>query len=344
VPVLEDLSATVAFGSAQLDFSNTGTVLYRSGQTFGRLRNVVQWLKGDGTTESLWAEPANYRDPRVSPDGSRLAIVVSEGPNSDIWVYDWQGGRKIKLSAGSGVSGFPTWSPDGQYVVFHSAGQLFSARADSAEPPQPLTTSTSSRLPSSFTPDGRHLLFYELKAGGGSLIQSLPVKSESGMLRSGEPQLLRESSASIPVPAVSPDGRWVAYASSESGAYEVYVRAFPDDGRQWPISTGGGSFPTWSRTGNELFYRTEDQFLMVAGYTLAGGSFVAGKPRLWSKTRLFDTGLTQNFDLAPDGQRFAVVMPADGQESGATQLQMMLVLNFFDEVRRRVAAARSASP
>jgi hypothetical protein len=93
-----------------------------------------------------------------------------------------------------------------------------------------------------------------------------------------------------------------------------------------------------------LFYRTEDQFLMVAGYTLAGGSFVAGKPRLWSKTRLFDTGLTQNFDLAPDGQRFAVVMPADGQESGATQLQMMLVLNFFDEVRRRVAAARSASP
>ena len=254
-------------------------------------------------------------------------------------MYDWQRGGKVRLTGGSGVNTFPTWSPDGQHVVFQSGGQLFSARADNAEPPQPLTISTTSRYPTHFSPDGHQLLFYELKAGRGSVIQSLPVKNESGRLRAGEPQLLRELSGQAPAPAVSPDNRWAAYASSESGVYEVYVRAFPDDGRQWPISTGGGTYPVWSCTGKELFYRTEDQLLMVVGYTQAGSSFVADKPRPWSKTRLFDTGLTQNFDLAPDGQRFAVLMPA---EPGAAQLQTMLILNFFDEVRRRVAAGRNA--
>ena len=94
------------------------------------------------------------------------------------------------------------------------------------------------RFASSFSPDVRHLLFYELKAGGGSLMQSLPIRSESSTLRAGEPRLLRELSGTTPDPAISPHGRWVAYASSETGAYEVYVRTFPDDGRQWPISTG----------------------------------------------------------------------------------------------------------
>jgi eukaryotic-like serine/threonine-protein kinase len=120
--------------------------------------------------------------------------------------------------------------------------------------------------------------------------------------------------------------------------YEVYVRAFPNRGQQTQISTSGGSFPVWSRTASELFYRTEDQFLMVAPYTVAGDSFVAAKPRLWSERRLFNTGLVQNFDLAPAGKRFAVLMSAEGPEPRETQRHVMLVLNFVDEVRWRVAA------
>ena len=92
----------------------------------------------------------------------------------------------------------------------------------------------------------------------------------------------------------------------------------------------------WSRSGNELFYRTEDNQLMVSAYTIVGESFMAGKPRLWSDTRLFNMGLTQNFDLAPDGKRFAVLMSAEGKELRGTP--HMLVLNFFEEVRRRVGA------
>jgi serine/threonine-protein kinase len=148
--------------------------------------------------------------------------------------------------------------------------------------------------------------------------------------------VFRRTPSGNPYPAFSPDGRWLAYASSESGVYEVYVRAFPDRGRQWPISTDGGTLPVWSRTGNKLFYRTEDNRLMVSTYTVVGDSFVAGKPRLWSDTRLFNTGLTQNFDLAPDAERFAVLMSPDSPELRVTQ--HILVLNFFEEVRRRVGA------
>ena len=87
--------------------------------------------------------------------------------------------------------------------------------------------------------------------------------------------------------------------------YEILVRAFPDDGNQFPVSTGGGNFPVWSRTANKLFYRTEDQLLMAASYSIVNAEFVAARPRVWSQRRLFNSGLTQNFDVAPDGGQFA---------------------------------------
>jgi serine/threonine-protein kinase len=333
-PVLDELAADIPFGSAQLDVSQEGTLLFRSGRTTG-LR-VVQWLTSDGKTESLWGDPAFYQIPRLSPDGTRLASVLTTGSNSDIWVYDWQRGTRTRLTESSGVNTYPRWSPDGQYVVFQSAGRLFWTRADGAERPQPLTKGQSLQFPESFTPDGKRLAFSEQDQGGRGVIQTVAIESTASGLRAGEPELFRRTPSGNPYPAFSPDGRWLAYASSESGVYEVYVRAFPDRGRQWPISTGGGTLPVWSRTGNDLFYRTEDNRLMVSTYTVVGESFVAGRPRLWSNTRLFNVGLTQNFDLASDGKRFAVLMSADGPESRRTQ--HMLVLNFFEEVRRRVGA------
>jgi serine/threonine-protein kinase len=331
--VLEDVSAAVAFGSAQLDFSHTGAVLYRSVRTPGR--TVVQWLSADGKTEPLWDETAFYQSPRLSPEGSRLATAVSEGVSQHIWVYDWRRGSKTRLTDGQGINSYPIWTPDGQHIVFQSAGQLYWTRADGAHPPQPLAASERLRLPASLSPDGKRLLLAELNREGGSLIQTMTVESSSGQLRAGQPELFRKLPSGNPFPSFSPDGRWIAYASAESGVYEVYVRAFPDDGRQWPISTGGGNFPVWSRTAKELFYRTEDQFLMVVSYS-AGDGFEAARPRLWSPKRLFNTGLVQNFDLAPDGRRFAALMLREDPEQRDTQSHVMLVLNFFDEVRRRV--------
>ena len=137
----------------------------------------------------------------------------------------------------------------------------------------------------------------------------------------------------------SPDGRWLAYASIESGRTEVYVRPFPGPGGKWQISTGGGNYPTWSRTKRELFYGTSNGQIMVAAFTVEGDSFRAEKPRLWSEGRYMTRGSSRMFDLHPDGERFALA-PAAQAPGGAKQDKVVFIFNFFDELRR-IAPARA---
>ena len=115
----------------------------------------------------------------------------------------------------------------------------------------------------------------------------------------------------------------------------MYVRAFPDKGGRWPVSNSGGAYPVWSRNGHELFFRTEDNQIMVAGYTIKGDTFVADKPRVWTEKRIGNVGLFRNFDLAADGRRVAAMMPADVPGDQKAQHQVIFLENFFDEVRRR---------
>jgi serine/threonine-protein kinase len=137
------------------------------------------------------------------------------------------------------------------------------------------------------------------------------------------------------MPVFSPDGRWLAYVSNESGAFQVYVRAFPDTGGRWQISNAGGLHPMFSHDSRELFFRTIDNRIMVAAYTIKADSFVADKPRVWSETRLADLGLFKNFDLAPDGKRIVALMPTEGHEAQQSQNHVIFLENFFDELRRR---------
>jgi Tol biopolymer transport system component len=168
----------------------------------------------------------------------------------------------------------------------------------------------------------------------------VPVQSGAGQMRAGQPEVFLKTTDVLGFPAFSPDGRWLAYADAPAGSYEVYVRAFPDKGTQVQISNAGGTMPVWSKNGHELFYRTEDQRIMVANYTAKGESFVADKPRVWSEKRLANVGLAMNFDLAPDGKSFVVLMPAESPEPRETQNHVTLVVNFLDEVRRRMAAGK----
>jgi serine/threonine-protein kinase len=333
--LLEQISSDSAVGGAQIDFSRNGTLAFRIGGAEG-LR-TMQWLDGSGKTVSLLAEPAAYSFPRLSPDGSRLAYLVSQGSSTDIWIYDLQRGSKTRLTNGPRLTSYPVWSPDGRFVVFQSATGIFWTRADGAGKPQLLTQSKTLQFPTAFTPDGTRLVFSELIPGGGAEIRTVPVESASGQMRAGEPQLFLKTSTADDFAAFSLDGRWLAYASAEAGSYEVYVRAFPDNGNQWQISNSGGTMPVWSPNGHELFYRTEDQRIMVANYTVKGQSFVTDKPRVWFEKELANVGMAVNFDLAPDGKRFAVLMPAESPEPRETQNHVTLVVNFFDEVRRRVA-------
>ena len=137
----------------------------------------------------------------------------------------------------------------------------------------------------------------------------------------------------------SPDGRWLAYHSNESGRYEVFVRPFPGPGGRWQISTAGGAYATWSRTRHELFYRTLDNRIMVAPYKVEGDTFKAEKPRLWSERIIQPRPRLRNFDLHPDGERFAVSAetetPADPPRD-----KVVFIFNFFDELRRIAPAAK----
>jgi Tol biopolymer transport system component len=341
-PLLEAVAYSRDTGSAQFDFSGApsgpGTLVYRSGGASGGELVTVQWLDAAGKTQPLLSKPGLYSNPRLSPDGQRLALAVADGSNQDIWIYEWQRDTPTRLTFGGGISIGPTWSPDGRYIAFQAAGGMFWARADGAGKLQPLTQSKSVQFPGSFTADGKRLAFFEANPGTAFDLWTMPLENEGAGLRAGKPEVFLQTTADERYASFSPDGRWLAYASNESGAFHVYVRAFPDKGGKWQISDSGGVQPEWSRNGRELFFRTEDNQMMAASYTVNGDSFKADKPRVWSETRLANIGFNTNYDLAPDGKRIAAIMPAEAPEDQKAQTHVIFLQNFFDEVRRRTAA------
>jgi Tol biopolymer transport system component len=329
VPVLDKVSYD-AYGSAQFDLSQKGSLIYRSGDAGGGLF-TVQWLDAAGKTQPLLAKPDTYLRPSLSPDGTKLAISTL----SAIWVYEWQRDAMTRLTFGSATSIYPIWSPDGRYILYESSGGMFWTRSDGSGKIQLLTESKSAQYPWSFTPDGKRLAFMESNAGGYN-IWTVPLESDSAGLRAGKPEPFLQNPFDERHASLSPDGRWMAYSSTELGNFQIYVRAFPDAGGKWQISSGGGMYPIWSRTGHELFFRSEDNQIMVAGYTVKGDSFVADKPRVWSEKKIANIGGLANYDLAPDGKRIAAIMPAATSEDHKAQSHVIFLENFFDELRRKV--------
>lgn len=212
-------------------------------------------------------------------------------------------------------------------------------RSDGAGKPQPLTQSKDGR-PMSFTADGKRLAFNEISSGRIHL-WTVPLESDGAGLRAGKPEVFLQTPADERNPSFSPDGRWIAYSSDESGTFQVYVRAFPDKGGKSQISNSGGTYPMWSRNGHELFFETLDSHIMVAAYTEKGDSFVADKPRVWSEKQI--GGVVHNirgFDLAPDGKRIVALMPVETAEGQKAQSHVIFLMNFSDEVRRKVPVGK----
>jgi hypothetical protein len=158
--------------------------------------------------------------------------------------------------------------------------------------------------------------------------------------KAAKPELFLRTPSNEAAPAVSPDGRWIAYASDESGRYEVYVRPFPGPGGKWQVSNAGGNLPIWSHKGRELFFQNRDNRIMVTDYERKNESFVADKPRVWSDQQVRNLGGPLNYDLAPDGKRFAIFpnQNAPAEEKGS--VHMTFLLNFFDELRRRAPVSK----
>jgi serine/threonine-protein kinase len=343
VPVLDDVAfARAATGAAFLDVSRTGTLIYRRSSVGAAAMTTVQWLSpSDGTTgkrEPLRPTPGAYDFPRLSPDGTRIALDITEGANSDVWVDEPQRDALTRLTFG-GVNYAPAWSPDGQYVVFAKRNEgIFQARADGASHPQTLTRSNTNPVPWSFSPDGKRLAYFDFN-GAMAQISTVPLEDQGSQLKAGAPEPFLKSNSSDVAPSFSPDGRWLAYYSNESGRNEVYVRAFspPSSGQggKWQISNDGGVSPRWSRTGHELVYQAAAQ-LMTVSYSVNGDTFIAEKPRVWIAALGADLTLGgySAWDLAPDGKRVAVVVPE--RSARAAEHVIVMLQNFADELRRRV--------
>jgi serine/threonine-protein kinase len=242
-----------------------------------------------GETQPVRATTAEYfGNIRFSPDGKRLAIGMVQGGATNVWAYTLERETMTRLTFTPGFDLLPVWSPDGQHIAFQSSrrtgsqGDLYWTRTDGAGEDVPLTESKNALAPISFSPDGRWLAFEQFNPQTHLDIWMLPVEhAESDRPRAGKPQPFLVTPFNEESPMFSPDGRWLAYQSDESGHDEIYVRPFPGPGGKWQVSAGGGDSPVWSKKRLELFYRSSEG-MMVVSYSANRGAFVASKPRLWA--------------------------------------------------------------
>jgi serine/threonine-protein kinase len=334
VPVLDDVAYSSTFGFAQLDVSRTGTLVYRRSTAGGQL--VAAWLDRSGKTEPVLMKPGQYTFPRLSPDGQRLALAVTESGITNVGIHERQSERFTRLNSVPGEYS-PTWSRDGRLLIIGSRTGLYWMTADGSARPQVLVKSNTIDVPWSLTPDGTRLAYHELSQSTGFDLWTVPIRTTGNGLSAGEPERFLQTPAYETYPSFSPDGRWLAYGSSEFGKWEVYVRPFPNDGsKQVQVSSDGGRIPRWLPNGRELLYRTDDQRLMVSTYSVKDGVFVVDKPREWASTQLGDTGVLSNFDLNADGTHAIALMPAAKPQDQQSANHVTVALNFPGEVRRRV--------
>jgi len=285
--------------------SNTGVLVYRSG--LGDRRNLI-WFDRGGKTGNTVGSPDLYENPRLSPDGGRVAVFRRD-PGADIWIFDLERGGSARLTSDPAVDNDPLWSPDGKQVAFVSNrdGGVFNLYVKSAggtadDEVQLLKTPNNKRL-NDWSADGRYILYEEDDPKTRSDLWVLPLFGDR------QPRRVLGTRFNEVRGALSPDGRWIAYASDETGGIEVYVQTFPPSGSKWPISFGAGnaSSPRWRADGKELFFDSSGRLTAVdLTGTVPGSSFKAGPPRILFRGLMGNSG-PHNYDLTPGGDRFLVL-------------------------------------
>ena len=339
--VLDGVMMSGNTGAAHFSLSARGDLAYVPGASDGGNRTLV-WVDRSGNTEAVPLPPASYLYPRISPDGRSLAVEI-EGPNHDFYFYDFARTVLSKVTT-DGMSHDPVWSPDGRQVAFRSwqtgGMTMWLMPSDRSAPAKRLDPSGTRQSPVSFSPDGKFLTFDQKDPQTRDDVFVLPLDG------SHAPMAVAQSRFGEGSGKFSPDGRWIAYSSAESGRPEVYVQAFPGPGLKLQVSKDGGTDPTWRRTGGELYYRSGDKMMAVSVTT--SPEFKAAAPRLlWVGAYSSGTGsscgmpgvASSSYDVSADGQRFLMVredLPADAS-------RIVVVLNWAEELKAREQARAEAA-
>ena len=348
VPVLQGVLQSQASGTAQYSVSATGSLAYVSGTPeVGRESRLV-WVSRDGTEQVLGAPARIYNQPRLSPDGRRIAVDVVTGLQAmQVWLYDVARDTLTPFTF-EGLNRHATWTPDGKRIVFMSnregVTQLYWQLVDGSGGSErltdnaPITTADILDIPYSWSRDGELLTFAKVDPTKGAEFWMLDLATPSAESEQGHlaQRLPLEVSSPDGGPQLSPDGRWLAYASDdESGRRQVYMQPHPGPGGKWQISTDGGNEPQWNPNGRELFYRNGDEMMVVDISAEAG--MTVGKPRRLFAGRYARTSsgwVRPNYDVSPDGQQFLMLKPMEQEEAPLTQISV--VLNWSEELKRLV--------
>ena len=320
-------------GSLHLAIAPNGTLVYLPGGVVAGAQRSLVWVDRTGREEPLPAPPRAYTYPRISPDGTRVALDIRDQDN-DIWTWDWDLERRTltRLTFDAGGDEYPVWAPNGRSLFFGSGSTLaqnvFVQPADGTGRPERLTESPSDQDPQTIAPDGRLLVFRESNLSRATDLMLLGLEP-SQPARPLMKTMFSELNAEI-----SPDGRWLAYQSDESGRAEVYVRPFPEvETGRWQVSSEGGATPVWARASNELYFRS------LTGAVMGARVETADRWRNATPTELFNgpylmaaVNNGRRNDVASDG-RFLMIRNID---VNAPPTHLVVVQNWFEELKRLV--------
>jgi eukaryotic-like serine/threonine-protein kinase len=329
VPIAEHVAVNGATAHPLFTASQTGTLVYQNGETSGGWN--LLWFDRDGKQAGAIPQVDRYLSPTLSPDGKRLAVMIFAGAQGigDIWMFDLTRGTSTRLTFGGESHSNPAWTPDGKSVFYASTAKgpphIYAKAADGSGPERAvLETSDIVELPQSFSPDGRFLVYARrLSTETGNHLWALPLFGD------GKPFPVVQDAFDEREPAVSPDGKWMAYESSENGRREIYITAFPAGGAKWQVSTSGGTSAKWRRDAKELFFLDPTDKMVAVDVSASGNAVRLGTPH-----DLFQTvGIQREygpFDVTADGKKF--LLNSGNLKEGSDPFT--LVLNWPAELKK----------
>jgi serine/threonine-protein kinase len=332
VQMIDGVSTANLTLSTLFAVSRTGTLVFVPSNLAARTLFVS--VDRQGRETPIAAEPRAYRFPRISPDGTTIAVDAADQEH-DIWVLNLRQESLRRFTFGPDTETGPLWDADGRAIIYSSVDKVFRKPLDGTRPADLIGTLLPGLRLTSVSPDGRWLFWRSANVAADAMF-AFPL-DHSGPSK----QLLPQADYLQWDGEISPDGHWIAYASNESGTFEVYVRPFPDvDAGHWRVSTDGGQTPMWSRSGKELFFMATTARSPLMGVAVHTEKFFEfEKPRkLFDMDPYLRPGYQRAFDVFPDDQRFLLLKSSEDAASQAPR--MVVVTNWFDELRARMQPGR----